>query len=242
PDQRRGDVFAPMHWSRQYAADARVGALIEAAVCPVSGQPEYKHTPVAVAPFAAAWHGFILAARRLPLAGRTGIDYWVRVTGERFLRYEIAGLQAPDDWAATARDWLGLGRRDADWIEAADPAAGLYRAAHFDAGTLEACVFVASKPAALPTRAWLSGLFTGRALAKTERAQVLAGRPADPAADTGPQICACFGVGANTLRSAIRSRALDSVAAVGEALRAGTNCGACKPEIAALIEQEARHE
>lgn len=233
--QREGTLFVPMHWNDQFAARARVGALANPAVCPISGEPEFKHTPAAIAPFEAAWHGFILASRPLRLAGERLVDYWVKVPGERFYRYEVAGLQAPDDWAATVRGWLGIDERTADWLEASDLAAGRYRAAHMDAGHIEACVFVAPEPAALPERSWLAGLFTGEPVEEAERIGLLAGRPADPGADPGAQVCSCFGVGRNTILRAINEQGLDSVAAVGKALDAGTNCGSCKPEIAALI-------
>jgi assimilatory nitrate reductase catalytic subunit len=233
--QREGTLFVPMHWNDQFAAKARVGALANPAVCPISGEPEFKHTPAAIAPFEAAWHGFILASRPLRLNGEASIDYWVKVPGERFYRYEIAGLQTPDDWAATARGWIGVGERMADWLDATDTAAGPYRAAHIDAGHIEACLFVAPEPAALPDRSWLASLFTGEPIAEGERAGLLAGRPADASKDVGPQVCSCFGIGRNTIARAIREDGLNSVAAVGEALNAGTNCGSCKPEIAALI-------
>ena len=237
--QREGTLFVPMHWNDQFAAKARVGALANPAVCPISGEPEFKHTPAAIAPFEAAWHGFILASRPLRLNGEASIDYWVKVPGERFYRYEIAGLQAPEDWSATVRGWVGVGARSADWVEAHDKAAGRYRAAHFDAGHIEACVFIAPEPAALPDRSWLASLFTGEAVDESERAGLLAGRPADASKDVGPQICSCFGVGRNTIQRAITEDGLNSVAAVGEALAAGTNCGSCKPEIAALIDAHA---
>ena len=232
--QRRGSLFAPMHWNDQFASGARVGALANPAVCPISGEPEFKHTPAAIAPFEAAWHGFIHAARGLRLHAASGIDYWVKVPGERFVRHEIAGSAIPEDWATVAKRWLSVSGHDVDWIEAADPAAGAYRAAHVDAGRLEACVFVAPTTN-LPERSWLARLFTGRPMEQAERIAVLAGRPADASADTGPQICSCFGVGRKTIRRAIESHGLDSVAAVGNALEAGTNCGSCKPEIAALL-------
>ena len=233
--QREGTLFVPMHWNDQFAARARVGALANPAVCPISGEPEFKHTPAAIAPFDAAWHGFILASRPLRLAGESDIDYWVKIPGERFYRYEIAGLQAPEDLAGKARRWIGIDRRTTDWLEAADPAAGRYRAAHMDAGHIDACVFVAPEPAALPERSWLAWLFTGEPVDEAERIGLLAGRPADPGADPGPQVCSCFGVGRNTILRAIDEQGLDSVAAVGKALDAGTNCGSCKPEIASLI-------
>ena len=57
--------------------------------------------------------------------------------------------------------------------------------------------------------------------------------PASPHA--GPIVCACFGVGLNTLREAIHSGAAISVEAIGQALRAGTNCGSCLPELRKLV-------
>ena len=48
-------------------------------------------------------------------------------------------------------------------------------------------------------------------------------------------ICACFRVGLNAIRGEI---ACDEVAAaeeIGKALRAGTNCGSCLPELKRII-------
>ncbi len=233
--QRQGCLFAPMHWNDQFASSACIGSAVNPAVCPISGEPEFKHTPATIAPFAAAWHGVIYAARTLRLRATTGIDWWVKVPGERFVRYEIAGCDPSADLKTATRRWLGVAARDVDWLDAADPAVGTYRAAHVEAGHLEAAVFIAATPARLPDRSWLAGLYSGQAMTEAERVAVLAGRPADASADTGPQVCACFGVGRRTIRRAIENNRLDSVGAVGEVLQAGTNCGSCKPEIAELL-------
>jgi assimilatory nitrate reductase catalytic subunit len=54
------------------------------------------------------------------------------------------------------------------------------------------------------------------------------------AADRGGEICACFGVPCADVETAIAQGA-QSLDAVGEATRAGTNCGSCRPEIRALL-------
>jgi assimilatory nitrate reductase catalytic subunit len=54
---------------------------------------------------------------------------------------------------------------------------------------------------------------------------------------TGPVICACFGVGLHTLHHAIVNREITTVAEIGAALRAGTNCGSCIPELRAMLER-----
>ena len=64
-----------------------------------------------------------------------------------------------------------------------------------------------------------------------DRLTLLAGRPLNRSADIGPIVCACFGVGRNQIDAAIAAGSA-SVEAVGAKLKAGTNCGTCKSEIA----------
>jgi assimilatory nitrate reductase catalytic subunit len=49
-------------------------------------------------------------------------------------------------------------------------------------------------------------------------------------------------VGRSTLLRAIRTQELLSADAIGKALRAGTNCGSCVPELKALIAEAAGTE
>ena len=62
--------------------------------------------------------------------------------------------------------------------------------------------------------------------------------PTGPQSSPGPQVCACFNVGLNTIIGAIRDKQLRTVQQVGEALQAGTNCGSCKPKIQRLLKTE----
>ena len=122
---------------------------------------------------------------------------------------------------------------DTETLEYVDAARGVYRRAVIVAGQLQSVCFI-GPDAGLPERAWLSGLI-GKELAPLERRALLSGRPADPAADVGRIICACFVVGEKTIRNAIASEKLDSVAAIGKCLKAGTNCGSCQPELKQIL-------
>ena len=86
-------------------------------VDPVSGEPELKHTPVAIEPFVADWYGVIYS--RAPLAP-PDVAWWTRVSGTDFTRYEIVGRSRPD-WRSAARQMLGVpATPDTDWIEYRD--------------------------------------------------------------------------------------------------------------------------
>ncbi|HRO61110.1 MAG TPA: molybdopterin-dependent oxidoreductase, partial [Burkholderiaceae bacterium] len=230
----RGSVFVPIHWNDQFASDARVGALVNLVVDPVSGEPEFKHTPARVEPFDVAWHGFVLARREPAL---DGITWWVRIRGAGFCRYELAGRDPIGDRAAWARELLGTDTHDADWMEYEDRSAGIYRAALVVNEGLEACVFVSARPD-LPARDWLATLFGRQRIDEIDRVGLLVGQPIGKGADTGPTICSCFGVGRDTICAAIRTHGLRSPADVTAQLKAGGNCGSCLPEIAGLLGEE----
>ncbi len=225
--QRSGSVFVPMHWSEAHARRSRVGALIAAVTDPLSGQPEFKHAPARLVPFQHRWQGFLLT--RSPLEPDVG-DYRVRVRAREHYRYELAGQEGPTDWGAwVAERLLGPG----EWLEYADPAAGRYRCARIHHGRLQLAFFVA--PDALPDRSWLGELFAAEHLDEAARMSLLAGRPATGALTAGQPVCSCFNVGRNTLADAIVHDGLDSVEAIGAALKAGTNCGSCVPELRELL-------
>ena len=58
--QRRGEVYAPMHWTDRFASTGPVGRLVGPLLDPISGQPELKATPVTVAPLVSRFHGLLL--------------------------------------------------------------------------------------------------------------------------------------------------------------------------------------
>jgi assimilatory nitrate reductase catalytic subunit len=229
-EQQVGSVFAPIHWNAQFTGLGRVGALIDAITDPVSGQPEFKQTPVAVTAYAASWHGFVMTRDTLDCAAAAG--FWARVRGKTCWRHEIAGLEIAADATLQMRELIGLA---GDWIEMKDPGATRYRGALIQDGRLLAVYFLEHEADRLPPRHWLESLFESETLSDAERRALLLGRPGPGMADNGRIICACFGVGEKSLTQAMAEGAR-SVEALGIQLKAGTNCGSCIPELKRLLQ------
>jgi assimilatory nitrate reductase catalytic subunit len=224
--QRRGSLFAPIHWSDETASAARVGDLVTPATDPFSGQPEMKATPAAIEPIEFRFRGFALARTALAMPAET---WWARVriaNGEGLL---MASNDAPDVWRARAR---GLFGGDAEIAEYFDEPRGSYRMAAFVEGRLIGCLFIGTVEA--PQWDTVKALFEAEALGEAQRRAVLSGKSTEGLADPGPVICACFGVGLNIIRAAIESGAAN-VDEIGKALRAGTNCGSCLPELKRIV-------
>jgi assimilatory nitrate reductase catalytic subunit len=239
----RGTLFVPIHWNATNSSDARVGALVNPAVDPLSGEPEFKHTPSRVEPMRVEWHGVLYIRDPPDSAVAPDTTWWTRIRGNDFLRYEIAGREKlfsrGDDSRARREAWahalLGAPSKDSSYIDYDDAASGLYRVAHISSDKLLACIFLSTRPNLLPSREWLAGLLSKRRIDDNDRRGLLAGRPLTAAADTGPLVCSCFRVGRAAITQAILRHGLKTAAQVGEHLKAGTRCGSCIPEIGALI-------
>jgi assimilatory nitrate reductase catalytic subunit len=232
---RRGEVFAPMHWSDKFASNGAIDRLVGGVTDPVSGQPELKATPVNITALPTRWRGFLLRRSALTPGGEF---YWSRIPVAGGHAYELAGWNDLPH-GSEAEHWvtglLDSGDRT-ELVVYADQGRGALRYASLADGRLDACLFVARGDAGLPSRAELETMLGGAVEPRT-RLGLVSGLPLSAAGrvDHGPIVCACFAVGLNTLRQAIAARRLDSVAAIGEALRAGTNCGSCRPELSALL-------
>jgi len=224
--QRRGGIFLPMHWTDAYAPRARANPLIAANIDPISGQPEFKHTPARLRPYRETWKGFLLS--REPHAPPPGLDLiWRRIPQTAGHLHEFAGRGDQSERDALRR---ALGDLEGDVLAYEDPATGARREAWIRGGRLERVLFVATL-GTLPPRAWLADLLEAEVLPPEARVTLLFGRPPGPVIDNGPIVCACLKVAARTLDEAARggARTVDAVAA---ATGAGTNCGSCRPEIA----------
>ena len=99
------------------------------------------------------------------------------------------------------------------------------------------CLFLA-KAGTAPQWDTVKAAFESEALGEPERRAMLSGKSTHGIPDPGPLICACFGVGLNVIRAALASGAAASVEQIGVALRAGTNCGSCLPELKRIVSHE----
>jgi assimilatory nitrate reductase catalytic subunit len=226
--QRPGSLFAPIHWTGETSSSARVGELVTSDTDPVSGQPEAKATPVAIAPVTFAFRGFVLTRSALVMPAES---WWAKVALNGGIGYLFATDHAPSSWRDRAR---GLFAPDAEIADYIDEPRGIYRIAAFHEGRLDGCLFLGPADAAPQWNA-ITELFAADTLADVERRLLLSGRSAAGQTETGPLVCACFGVGLTAIRKAIVSGQASNAEEIGVALRAGTNCGSCLPELKRIV-------
>jgi assimilatory nitrate reductase catalytic subunit len=235
--QRPGEIFAAMHWTGAHSSAGSISALIGPERDPYSGQPAAKYEPVAIERLPTHWHGIMQTVHcpapganihfaRVPLAGGM---HRVRLAGWKPLP---AGDELPG-WAAR----LCGAATDDERVEFLDTSRNTYRLAIIRGRRLQACLFIARKASALPQEAALSALFELTDW-KDDRARILRGGAGAAAPPRGRIVCVCHGITEPVIRAAIAAQNLPDVAAVGRALRAGTNCGSCKGELAQMLRED----
>ena len=229
--QQPGSLFVPIHWSAETASDARIGDLVSSQTDPYSGQPEAKATPAAIAPLDLPFGGFVRMRGSMTLPQGT---WWTKVPLEHAVELRFATDRGLLYWHDAAQRLLG---HDGVLVEQLDAEGRVYCAASVVDGAFEDCLAVGASGNA-------PRLSAIRAMVASHRTDpnAIAVRPPmqDAEADeSGPVICACFGVGLETIRNTVRNGA-GSLAMVSAALGAGTNCGSCLPELKRIIARARR--
>ncbi|MEM1039175.1 MAG: molybdopterin-dependent oxidoreductase [Pseudomonadota bacterium] len=229
--QRQGSVFVPMHWTDQFASNARVDRLVPPLTDPLSGQPASKSVAVKVAPAAVAQFGFAVC-RDEPIQ-LSGLSYWVKSRCADGWQLEFAIAQSNGD---TVLDTLASSMAPGlEPVEYQDQQSSQTRRAWFAGDRLQAALFVAPDPVAV-SRTWACEQLSIVHDDAVKRTMLVAGRPSLDQPDRGATVCSCFGVGINDIRAAIAD-GNHTIAAVGKACNAGTNCGSCQSEIGGLLDE-----
>nr|WP_145552573.1 nitrate reductase [Variovorax boronicumulans] len=257
-------AFMAMHWGPEYlggrnsagTALAGVNALTSPQHCPVSKQPELKHTAVKILKaelpwslLAMAWlpDGEALHARAQLRALADALAFVSCVpfgatgngTGHTGVLLRAADHAAPDsDLLAQIEQVLGLSGLDT--LRYADPRRGQRRAVRLQRDGAAAHVVGVLLAGDTRAEAWLRALLQDRLPAQDFGRQLLSFQAKAPAGvqSRGKIVCSCFGVSESAIRDRLgqcRGSGEQRLAALQGALQCGTNCGSCVPELKRMV-------
>ncbi|MGY8871245.1 MAG: nitrate reductase [Pseudomonadales bacterium] len=225
--QRKDSVFVPMHWSDAFASHARANSLVRPIQDALSGQPEFKHSPVTIKPLTPRWQGVLLSAPDFLPDKKME---WFKTPLANCTLWELIDLETSPSFA-----WLTAAFPKIDqWVHLADSEQRYLSGAGFIGNQLQ--VILLSGPE-LPEydKTWLANQIGTEFSLDQDRLRLLAGFPADPSLQTGKTICACYQVGEQTIINALQNGEANSVECLGEKLKCGSNCGSCIPELRILV-------
>ena len=225
---RRNEVFAPIHWNRQFSLQAGVSSLFESRVDPWSGQPESKYQPVALRKMAIHRWLKVVSRTDIPL---TDCDYWHKRPLSGGTEFTLALAEGS---TVSVPELLQRSYPGQHSIEFLDDASGNQRLLLVDdRGRLLAAGFSAASLTGLPDSAWLDGLLS---ISEADIGWHLLSGAGLGDTGRGRLVCSCFEVGEQEIIRAI-GEGDRSHEQLGQRLQCGTNCGSCIPELRQLIRQ-----
>lgn len=228
--QRKGELFAPIHWSLTNTSHGAIASLYTDANDVISGQPELKHAAVACHKVTFAFTGQMFIKHSLTLdVLRALFDYFVVLP---FAQGQMIYFCSNRTMAELKQSLQLNLPRYTEWIGLADAQSHNFYATND--GQLSLVLFSAVDYQDKDD-AWISHLIETGTLDDTQLNSLLIGLP-DEQFNAGPLVCSCFKVGKHTIEQAI-SEGCDTVDALGKELKCGTNCGSCKSELSQLIKQ-----
>lgn len=237
---------------------AGVNALTTSAYCPSSKQPELKHAAVKILKAELPWTLLGVAwlpaqdalhvredLRRLmarfpfascvPFAGNAALGATQR-SGVLFRA--AAYEQAPDEVMHRLEELLGLSGGEA--LRYADKRRGQRRTIRIRRDGPDTFVQGLLLAGDTSAEAWIKALLQQQLPAQAYGRQLLAPGAKAPlaVATAGRQVCSCFGVTEPAIQAQLAGStgsADERLAALQGALRCGTNCGSCVPELKRMV-------
>jgi assimilatory nitrate reductase catalytic subunit len=265
-------AFMAMHWGPEFLSGmstsgqplAGVNALTPSTYCPISKQPELKHSAVKILKADMPWTLLGLAwlpadralsareslsqlmvrfpyASCVPFASASattsnGEDSPAARTG---ILFRAASHEPVSDALLVEIEQL-LGLDAAGTLRYADRKRGQRRAAHLETRgeqtTLRAVLLAGDTSA----ETWIRALLQQELPAQSYGRLVLlpGAKPPVAMAERSRQICTCFNVSEDTIEAELprcRGTESDRLQALQGALKCGTNCGSCIPELQRML-------
>jgi assimilatory nitrate reductase catalytic subunit len=218
-----GEMFMPIHWSKNNADSGCVSKLIRNIVDPISGQPAFKQTPVTIAKQHYASEALVLVQHELT---NDFADYQIKQQIKGGYCYHLASNHAPQVFfekiltmiAPPNSNYLKRTKRD------------YYQAGYLNDNEMLAGCFVASKKHLLPM-GWAGHFFD--TLKFLEIKKDLMFEDVNKVKDK-TTFCQCLNVNIGQLREAINAGAI-SLSKIREKTGAGNGCGSCIDDIIAQL-------
>jgi assimilatory nitrate reductase catalytic subunit len=248
-DLRPGQAFLPMHWGSTHLGGAGthgINGVTLATFDPVSRQPELKHCAVRITKAELPWRLVAFAyapdgdALALAEAARRFFPSFtfatcVLVGREREGVLFRAASPAPADASVVAALDTAFGLTDGPVLSYDDARRGVGRRVRVRGGSIDA-VRLAGDFAAEP---WLRDLFDRQEAVLNLGAMLLAPAARLPSGPPrGKTVCTCWNVGENAICDFVAAASPSDgnvLGALQSALKCGTECGSCVPELKRLV-------
>ncbi|PSU33240.1 nitrate reductase [Photobacterium lutimaris] len=232
-----GHVFAPFHWNNCTTSMGKVNTLIADQRDPLSGQPEFKATPVRIEPSPYQSEALLITQDKHIATSMSPQQHWTSQRTHNGHLIRVTSQQQPEQlhtWLAAQMTHVQRYAQVKDQQLISIEVNNESRYAQFQGNQLHSA-FIVSDDLHPSDYDYLYTLI-GRPLSDPLVQALFTGK-APPGHQNGRLVCACKQVGVKTIEQAIRAKSCCSVKEISDATQAGTGCGSCLPELTLMLEE-----
>ncbi|MGF1737225.1 molybdopterin-dependent oxidoreductase [Photobacterium satsumensis] len=232
-----GQVFAPFHWTNCTTSMGKVDTLVAGHRDPLSGQPEFKATPVSIEPSPYQSEALLISQDKNVTASLSAKEHWTSQRTHNGHLFRVTSQRPPEQlhaWLAghLARNQScdqGKGQQLINIEVNNESRYALFQNNHIHSA------FIVSDDLHNSDCDYLYTLI-GRPLSDPLVQALFTGK-APPGHQHGRLVCACKQVGVRTIEQVIRTKSCCSVKEISEATQAGTGCGSCLSELQLMLDE-----
>jgi len=228
-NQRTNECFMPIHWNKQFASSANVSNLYASIADPISGQPECKHGAIAVSKTFFKQFGQLHISEEFIVQAQINNEFWSKARTSYGLSVQFANTSIETDmlnWCQNTSQISG------EWMQFTQGKTSYVIC--LQEGKLVFLCYASETNLTIES-AWLEHIFSQTNLPEHDIQSLLSGTSSE-VFSKGKQICSCFDIGEKEIIGAIEG-GCGSVEQLGDTLQCGTNCGSCKSELGALLNE-----
>lgn len=233
--QRRDEVFMPIHWSSSNFNQGCVSQLVAPTVDKISGQPAFKHSQVLLTPEKVSSEAMLVVKQQLtlPLA-----KYQVEQKIDGGYCYHIASNLSTEVLYNLLCDYVEkheLMQAASSSLNASEPLKQYYRKSYLLNSTMHCAVLVGKQKQDLP-HGWLSQFYQQASELSAKRNVITADIEKVQGQKT---FCQCLNIAKEDIHQAVESGKL-TLADIRTKTGAGNGCGSCIGDIALLLKKKAQ--
>ncbi|RKF20344.1 nitrate reductase [Alginatibacterium sediminis] len=233
PKQRVGEVFCPIHWSDSNSSQSRISAVVNNATDPISGQPEFKYTPVSISQSRYQSEAVLLVKSSiLKQLKSLKVGYWSEQVLANGFAYHISDLSSPQQLFERLKPLALLNSKGLS-LQHEDLEQHKHHWVAYSDMRLNMCLTCAPQ-IPISKRQWLANAH-GQLQAKEIRSLLtdeVAGNLAK-----GRIICSCKQVGENQIIELLQGDEINDFDGLQLRTQAGTGCGSCVSELRTFVDQ-----
>ena len=224
-----GEVFMPMHWTKQFSGQGMLNSLVHSITDPQSRQPAFKHAQVDLRKSRIKSHAVVISSNLLPA---DEFDYWVKQPLHGGYLYSLASCLDANEFFYWLTQKLSSRSQSSYWIKGSNEKLNLLCYSQIEMNKLQLTLQVSDNFLNLQPH-WMRNIFNLEIDSEIKH-QLISGF-VDNSISSSKIVCVCKNLDVAKISDEIALTDSPSLSSICSRTGAASVCGTCIGDVALLM-------